>query len=239
MATFGVLASEGRRVPSNLTKFKQRTLFEFYGKKTSQEKNYRSKETTNQMLNKIFGSLSVCEDHDDDIKMEESGNILQADIELPGMPLDNPPPAQTKYDALKKVLAEIGLDVHDMIHDIRWLSRGKVMERLVALMPAILTFWKEGDPAWYKKLCIYKVLFIIHLLADVLYDLNVLSKHFQEEDVDIACISAYIEVTMASLRRKFLEEDFGKGTKYPKQFMADVETGSWIYTNESGEVYIP
>ncbi|MCO5608943.1 hypothetical protein L7F22_063161 [Adiantum nelumboides] len=141
--------------------------------------------------------------------------------------------AQTKYDALKKVLAEIGLDVHDMvgiatdgdssmlgchdglvaklrrevphlisthciahreafaildaikcfpclsyivkiankvyswihssslrhsgfqhllkemnvyvlevlqIHDISWLSRGKVMERLVALMPTILTF---------------------------------------------------------------------------------------------------
>ncbi|MCO5580716.1 hypothetical protein L7F22_034586 [Adiantum nelumboides] len=466
MASFGVLAFEGRRVPSNLTKLKQRTLFESYGKERSQEKNSRSKETTNQMLHEIFGSSSVCEDHDDDIEMEESGNVLQADMELFGMPLYNPPPsnvqenasnvvkkkkkrkfraewshkfsflkllviedkefmkcvwcekyqqkgpwgkgkgcktiqisairkhkrspehrfaqlktlheggiklkehmqvlgsknqrrvitcmklmyfvaredlackkykklcdlayaldvesmpvrndyssytnvmagkdfafciseyvhamqmkevkqgpfyslmidestdrsvekhmivyisflfgaglgvfktqfarlvivadgtAQTKYDALKKVLAEIGLDVHHMIHDIRWLSRGKVMERLVALMPAILTFWKEGALAWYKKLCIYKVLFIIHLLADVLYDLNVLSKHFQEEEVDIACISAYIEVTMSSLRRKFLEEDFGKGTEYLKQFMADVETGSWIYTNESGEVYI-
>ncbi|MCO5591377.1 hypothetical protein L7F22_045360 [Adiantum nelumboides] len=145
-----------------------------------------------------------------------------------------------RHSGFQHLLKEMNVHVLEVlqIHDIRWLSRGKVMERLVALMPAILTFWKEGAPAWYKKLCIYKLLFIIHLLADVLYDLNVLSKHFQEEEVDIACISAYIEVTMSSLRRKFLEEDFGKGTKYLKQFMADVETGSWIYTNESGEVYI-
>ncbi|MCO5569033.1 hypothetical protein L7F22_022739 [Adiantum nelumboides] len=145
-----------------------------------------------------------------------------------------------RHSGFQHLLKEMNVHVLEVlqIHDIRWLSCGKVMERLVALMPAILTFWNEGAPAWYKKLCIYKVLFIIHLLADVLYDLNVLSKHFQEEEVDIACISAYIEVTMSSLRRKFLEEDFGKSTKYLKQFMTDVETGSWIYTNESGEVYI-
>ncbi|MCO5595646.1 hypothetical protein L7F22_049691 [Adiantum nelumboides] len=99
MVTFGVLASEGRRVPSNLTKFKQRTLFESYGKKTSQEKNSGSKETTNQMLHEIFGSSSVCEDHDDDIEMEKSGNILQTDMELPSMPLNNPLPSNVQENA--------------------------------------------------------------------------------------------------------------------------------------------
>ncbi|MCO5570486.1 hypothetical protein L7F22_024208 [Adiantum nelumboides] len=72
---------------------------------------------------------------------------------------------------------------------------------------------------------------------DWLHDLNVLNKHFQEETVDIANISTYIEVTLSSLRRKFLKEDFGKHTEYLKKFMSDVETGSWLYINESGVEY--
>jgi len=29
------------------------------------------------------------------------------------------------------------------IHGVRWLSRGQVIERLVVLMPPILTLWKN------------------------------------------------------------------------------------------------
>ncbi|MCO5567614.1 hypothetical protein L7F22_021308 [Adiantum nelumboides] len=145
-----------------------------------------------------------------------------------------------RHTGFQNLLNEMNLQVLEVlqIHDVRWLSRGNVMERLVVLMPAILTYWKEGAPAWYKKLRIYKVLFVIHLLADVLHDLNVLNKHFQEDNVDIASISAYIEVTLSSLRRKFLEDDFGKGTKFLKKFMSDTEDCSLRHVNESGVEFV-
>ncbi|MCO5573711.1 hypothetical protein L7F22_027485 [Adiantum nelumboides] len=145
-----------------------------------------------------------------------------------------------RHTGFQNLLNEMNLQVLEVlqIHDVRWLSRGNVMERLVVLMPAILTYWKEGAPAWYKKLRIYKVLFVIHLLADVLHDLNVLNKHFQEDNVDIASISAFIEVTLSSLRRKFLEDDFGKGTKFLKKFMSDTEDCSLRHVNESGVEFV-
>ena len=96
------------------------------------------------------------------------------------------------------------------------------MERLTLLMPAILSFWKEGAPAWYDKLRIYKVLFVIHMLADVLQEVNNLSKHFQEDDVDIASLSTNIEATLTSLCRKFLDEDSAKGTIFLKQIMSTI-----------------
>ena len=38
------------------------------------------------------------------------------------------------------------------IHNVRWLSRGQVMERLVTIMPAILTIWRrENLKEWYNK----------------------------------------------------------------------------------------
>ncbi|MCO5595521.1 hypothetical protein L7F22_049566 [Adiantum nelumboides] len=87
-----------------------------------------------------------------------------------------------RHSGFQHLLKEMNVHVLEVlqIHDIRWLSHGKVMERLVTLMPAILTFERR------------ELLLFIHLLANVLYDLNVLN----------------------------------------------VEIGSWIYANESGEVYI-
>ncbi|KAH7331895.1 hypothetical protein KP509_20G056100 [Ceratopteris richardii] len=95
--------------------------------------------------------------------------------------------SSVRHRNFQKLLEEMNLQALEVlqIHDVRWLSRGKVMERLVVLMPTILTFWKIDATCWYEKLRIFKVLFLIHFIAHVLHELNELNCHFQEENVDM------------------------------------------------------
>ncbi|MCO5567029.1 hypothetical protein L7F22_020712 [Adiantum nelumboides] len=142
----------------------------------------------------------------------------------------------TEFQALLK---EMNLQVLEVlqIHDVRWLARGNVMARLTQVLPAILSVWQDGATLWYKKLRVYKVLFCIHMLADVLHDMNMLSKQFQADIIDLSSISTCIDVTVSSLRRKFLEQDFGKGTIYLKKFMSDTESKVLQHVNDLGTVY--
>lgn len=58
------------------------------------------------------------------------------------------------------------------IHQIMWVSRGKVMERLVKIMPTLLKDFKLGEKKMYELATIFQVQFCILLLADVLIELN-------------------------------------------------------------------
>ena len=65
-----------------------------------------------------------------------------------------------RTNEILELLEQMQLDAHRplQIHNIRWLLRGQVMERLVSIMPAILTIWKkENLKEWYNKACIYNV----------------------------------------------------------------------------------
>jgi hypothetical protein len=57
----------------------------------------------------------------------------------------------------------------------------------------------DCDEQLYNDLRIFKVVFCIYLLADVLQELNVLSKKFQTENVDLSQLGAPIELTTRSL----------------------------------------
>ena len=75
---------------------------------------------------------------------------------------------------------EIGrLKVLD-VHNIQWLFMGQVMERMTSIMPAILSVFggPGGCGELYHEFRFFSVLFFIHLLADVLRELNTLDKIF-------------------------------------------------------------
>ena len=80
------------------------------------------------------------------------------------------------------------------IHSIRWLSRGQVMERLVTLMPAILEQWEKHDKKWYKYATIFQVQFMLHLLADILVELNKLNEQFQRELTDVTMLGVHLDL---------------------------------------------
>ncbi|MCO5579189.1 hypothetical protein L7F22_033042 [Adiantum nelumboides] len=145
--------------------------------------------------------------------------------------------SSVRHTGFQSLLKEMHLQVLEVlnIHEVQWLARGNVMERLMQLMPAILSFWKDKAKGWYDKLWVYKVLFCIYMLADVLRDLNVLNTHFQKENVDIPSISVEIKVIVASLKRKFLEQEFGKGTHFLKKFMDATKDRVFVYVSDDGE----
>ncbi|MCO5586611.1 hypothetical protein L7F22_040552 [Adiantum nelumboides] len=144
-----------------------------------------------------------------------------------------------RHTGFQSLLKEIHLQVLEVlnIQEGGWLARGNVMERLTQLMPAILNFWKDKAKGWYDKLWVYKVLFCVYMLANVLRDLNVLNTHFQKENVDIPSISVEIEVIVASLKHKFLEQEFGKGNHFLKKFLDATKDRVFVYVSDDGEEF--
>ena len=109
------------------------------------------------------------------------------------------------------------------IHQIRWLSRGKVMEILAKLMPALLKDWELGEKKMYELATIFQVQFYIHLLADVLIELNKFNQKFQEDHVDITSIGTTLDVSISMLRKRFLGDIFGAGAVNISSFLSKVQ----------------
>ena len=113
------------------------------------------------------------------------------------------------------------------IHGIRWLSRGEVVERLVTLMPAILSLWKkEKKNSWYNKARIFSVQICLNMIVDVLMELNKLNKKFQEDNVDVTSHGIAIDHTLNTLKRNFCRSNsFAEGTIHLSKFLKDSTNG--------------
>ena len=124
------------------------------------------------------------------------------------------------------------------IHHIRWLSRGKVMERLVKLMPALLRDWELGEKKMYELATLFQVQFCIHLLADVLIELNKLNQKFQEDHVDITSIGTTLDVTISLLHKRFLRGTFGAGTMHMSSFLSKTQQGTLEFADCTGMIHV-
>lgn len=112
-------------------------------------------------------------------------------------------------------------------HNVRWLSRGQVMQRLVEVMPAVLDIWSNREKKSFELAIIFQVQFFINLLADVLLELNKLNEKFQRHVIDITEISRQLDSTISVLKRRFLRLDrqFGEGSKYVSSFLEMTKDG--------------
>jgi len=124
------------------------------------------------------------------------------------------------------------------IHQIRWLSRGKVMERLVKLMPALLKDWELGEKKMYELATIFQVQFYIHLLADVLIELNKLNQKFQEDHVDITSIGTTLDVSISMLRKRFLGDIFGAGAVNISSFLSKAQGGTLEFADRTCMIHL-
>ncbi|XP_059070451.1 uncharacterized protein LOC131860102 [Cryptomeria japonica] len=143
-----------------------------------------------------------------------------------------------RNNELNELLRVMEIDVLNVlqIHTTKWLSRGEVIIRLVKLMPAILTLWKKDKKCstLYEKTRIYSIQFCLHMLADVLGELNKLNKIFQEENVDITVIGLALDEAIGNLYRWFLRKGtFAEGTTYLSKFLIDSQFGC-IEVKEDG-----
>ncbi|KAH7428981.1 hypothetical protein KP509_09G025500 [Ceratopteris richardii] len=101
------------------------------------------------------------------------------------------------------------------IHSIRWLSRGQVMERMVHIMPVVLEQWKRREKKWYSHATLFVVQFMIHLLADVLSELNKLNQDYLSNDI----------------------YGFGNGSKHLTMFMNMAKENSLTFVDAKGHAH--
>jgi len=115
------------------------------------------------------------------------------------------------------------------IHGIRWLSRGQVVERLVTLMPAILSLWKKERKKEFMvsyKSRIFSVQFCLSMFADVLMELNSLNKKFQKDKVDITYLVITIDHTLNTLKICFCKPNSSaEGAVHLTKFLKDSKDG--------------
>ncbi|MCO5558744.1 hypothetical protein L7F22_012330 [Adiantum nelumboides] len=146
-----------------------------------------------------------------------------------------------RMDELK--LIEGGaLDLQELamlrIHSVRWLSCGQVMEHMVKVAPALpLEFGKE-KPSIYDELVIYANQFYIHVLVDLCSELNILSCQFQTDLVDISNISGFANAVLQNLKKKFLRDPIGCGTRYLKKFVQQKKGGEITFVDTGGETHV-
>ncbi|CAI5511304.1 unnamed protein product [Closterium sp. Naga37s-1] len=91
-------------------------------------------------------------------------------------------PRHARFMDMQEVITETSLEVQG-IHSVRWLSRGDAVHRLVAVFPAVIVLLKELNSKMYKLASSYRFHFFLYFLADVLEQLNILNKTFQQKQI--------------------------------------------------------
>ncbi|CAI7884582.1 unnamed protein product [Closterium sp. NIES-53] len=83
---------------------------------------------------------------------------------------------------LQEVFTATNLELR-RIHQVRWLSRGDAILRAVEVFPALIVMLYEWDSTLYELATDYRFHFLLYFLADVLEQLNVLSRAFQQREI--------------------------------------------------------
>ncbi|CAI5516465.1 unnamed protein product [Closterium sp. Naga37s-1] len=112
-------------------------------------------------------------------------------------------PWHQRFATLQEVFTATNLELQG-IHQVRWLSRGDAVLRAVEVLPALIVMLYEWDSTLYELATSYRFHFLLYFLADVLEQLNVLNRAFQQRE---------IRRTMSFLESRYVDcgDDFGGG----------------------------
>ncbi|CAI5529647.1 unnamed protein product [Closterium sp. Naga37s-1] len=121
-------------------------------------------------------------------------------------------PWHQRFLELQELFTATNLELQG-IHQVRWLSRGDAVLRTVTVFPALLVMLYEWDETLYELATSYRFHFLLFFLADVLEQLNILNKSFQQRELDIAGVHAQIRRTLSHLESRYVDcgDDFGGG----------------------------
>ncbi|CAI5511144.1 unnamed protein product [Closterium sp. Naga37s-1] len=122
-------------------------------------------------------------------------------------------PWHQRFLDLQEVFTQTNLELQG-INDVRWLSRGDAVCRLLAVLPGVVVMVHElGNKPMYQMVTSYRFQFMLRFLADVLEQLNVLSKTFQHRQIDLLAIQGQIRRTTTHINSRYVDcgDDFGGG----------------------------
>ncbi|CAI5512926.1 unnamed protein product [Closterium sp. Naga37s-1] len=107
------------------------------------------------------------------------------------------------------------------IHSVRWLSRGDAIERFAEVLPSAVLILYEYDKKTYGIVTSFKFHFLLHFLADVLKELNILNLKFQRRQVDVTVIQPALQHTVNTLSGRYIDykETFGDNSGRLAKFL--------------------
>ncbi|CAI7872235.1 unnamed protein product [Closterium sp. NIES-54] len=91
-------------------------------------------------------------------------------------------PWHQRFFELQELFTATNLELQG-IHQVRWLSGGDAVMRTVTVFPAPIVMLSEWDETLYELATSYRFHFLLFFLADVLEQLNILNKSFQQREV--------------------------------------------------------
>ncbi|CAI7852413.1 unnamed protein product [Closterium sp. NIES-54] len=100
-----------------------------------------------------------------------------------------------KFHELQRIFCQTNLEAHG-IHEVRWLSRGEAVQRLLDVLPAAVVVLKDYKKELYEVVTSFKFHWLIRFLADVLWELNTLNKRFQQRQVIAFATCILVPATM-------------------------------------------
>ncbi|CAI5495340.1 unnamed protein product [Closterium sp. Naga37s-1] len=112
-------------------------------------------------------------------------------------------PWHQRFLELQELFTPTNLELQG-IHQVRWLIRGDAVLRTVTVFFALLVMLYERDETLYELATSYRFHFLLFFLADVLEQLNILNKSFQQRE---------IRRTLSHLETRYVDcgDDFGGG----------------------------
>ncbi|CAI7922374.1 unnamed protein product [Closterium sp. NIES-54] len=100
-----------------------------------------------------------------------------------------------KFHELQCIFCQTNLEAHG-IHEVRWLSRGEAVQRMLDVLPATVVVLEEYKKELYEVVTSFKFHWLIRFLADVLWELNALNKRFQQRQVIAFATCISVPATM-------------------------------------------
>ncbi|CAI5522498.1 unnamed protein product [Closterium sp. Naga37s-1] len=121
-----------------------------------------------------------------------------------------------KFHNLQHIFCQTNLEAQG-IHDVRWLSRGEAVNRLLEVLPAAVVVLKEYKAELYEVVTSFRFQWLIRFLADVLWELNHLNQRFQQRQIDVTLVAHIVQQTRLRLKTRYSLRDaaghFGAGEK--------------------------
>ncbi|CAI5509993.1 unnamed protein product [Closterium sp. Naga37s-1] len=119
-----------------------------------------------------------------------------------------------RFMNLQWLLCQTNLEAQG-IHDVRWLSRGEAVKRLLEVLPAVVVLLEEHGHQLFEVVTSFKFHFLLTFLADILFELNQLNTRFQQRQVDVTLVALLVVETTKRIEHRYITPrktgQFGEG----------------------------
>ena len=119
------------------------------------------------------------------------------------------------------------------VHQIRWLSFANCVTNVRRTLPSLLKSLQsdsEEDPmaeSLYNATATYKFLYLTHFFSDIMSDVAMLSRKFQERELNYSDLKKTLVATCDSIEQQYLAEDPSLGSNL-REFV-DKYSGASLY----------